>query len=76
MNARVSQNRRDTRSRDGSHADAAAHGVNAPQGERRSQLGTDRNDPKSVLASPNHTVNLSGRVLGYIEAAQISARVP
>ena len=28
----------------------------------------DRNDPKSMLASPNHTANLSGLVVGSIEA--------
>ena len=28
----------------------------------------DRNDPKSGLVSPNHTANLSGLVLGCIEA--------
>ena len=32
------------------------------------QLSRDRNDPKSGLASPNHTANLSGLVLSCTEA--------
>ena len=30
--------------------------------------GRDRNDSNSGLAGPNHTANLSGLVLGFIEA--------